>query len=383
MKILFDDWALPYLLKNDDFPVGGWAVELSSWIRGLEACACDVEVLTWTGANSHVGPGNPVHLREAYRREGGIRVLKYFYHHIPSIVAAVRESSPDVVIQACSGIETAIMALAARRSSATFVHRLASDSDVDERIVATTRWYERWAFHLGIARAHAILCQNSYQLERVRLLYPTKPAIVLHNPFQIPAGAANLGHRSRSYIAWIANFGPAKNVPLLYRVALQNPDTEFLVAGSFSGHATPETHAAVESLKSLPNVQMMGYLSRDKVPRFLADARCLLSTSLYEGMSNTFLEALSVGTPILVPTRVDPDGIIGRFGLGLVAGSDDELIDLPRKAKSMKDEHYRSMSDRARSYVAGSHDPRRIAYELLQFLKRNGLVDGDIGRYST
>jgi len=383
MKILFDDWALPYLLKNDDFPVGGWAVELSSWIRGLEACACDVEVLTWTGANNHVGPGNSVHLREAYRREGGIRVLKYFYHHIPSIVAAVRESSPDVVIQACSGIETAIMALAARRSNATFVHRLANDRDVDERIVAATRWYERWAFHLGISRADAILCQNSYQLERVRQLYPNKPATVLYNPFQVPVGAAHLGHGSRTYIAWIANFGPAKNVPLLYKVASQNPETEFRVAGGFSGLATPETHAAVDRLKSLPNVEMMGYLSRDKVPRFLAEARYLLSTSLFEGMSNTFLEALSVGTPILAPSRVDPDGIVGRFQLGLVAGGDEELIELPKTAMAIPDENYARISDGARKYVAQSHDPWRIATDLLQFLNANGLVDAERGRYRT
>jgi glycosyltransferase involved in cell wall biosynthesis len=374
MKILFDDWALPYLLKDDNVPVGGWAVELTSWIRGLEACACDVEVITWIGANDFIGHHNHVNLREAYRRQGGIRILKYFYHHIPAIVRAARQSSPDVVIQACSGIETAIMAVAAWGSGATFVHRLANDRDVDERIVDATRWYERWAFHFGMFCADAVVCQNGYQLDRVRHLYPKKPAIVLYNPFQVPDGASSLGCGSRRYIAWLANFGPAKNVPLLAKVAAENPDIEFRVAGAFSALATDETRAAVHALEALPNVRMMGYLSREQVPAFLANAKYLLSTSLFEGMSNTFLEALAVGTPILAPSRVDPDGILSRNSLGFVARNDDDLVRLPALVGSISDEEFQKLSGRVREYVREQHDPARLASRLLSFLESASLI---------
>lgn len=374
MKIIFDDWALPHLLKNDGFPVGGWAVELSSWIRGLQACHCEVEVITWVGANAFVDRPDHVPLREAYRREGGIRVLKYFYHHVPAIVRAVRQSAPDAVIQACSGIETAIMAVAAWGSRASYIHRLANDRDVDERLVAATRWYERWAFHFGMFCADAVICQNSYQLQRVRYLYPNKPSIVLYNPFEVPRGSSELGRAPRTYVAWLANFGPAKNIPLLRRVALENPDIEFRVAGAFSGLATDETRAVVRELESLPNVRLMGYLSREKVPEFLGNARYLLSTSHFEGMSNTFLEALSVGTPILAPSRVDPDGIVSRHGLGFVASTDDELAHLPKSALSISEEEFLSLSSRARAYVREHHDPVTLASRLLCFLEENALV---------
>lgn len=368
MKLLYMDWTLPYLLKDATVPVGGWAVELANWIAGLQAVGVDVEVLTWQGAGAYIGKPVPVKLREAYRRHGGVRVLKYFYHHIPSLVAATCAARPDVVIQACAGIETAMLAYAARRAGALFVHRLANDCDVDDRISIATRAYERLAFRWGMERTDAILCQNGYQAERVRALWPERPQTTLHNPFGVPASWGALGSGPRSYIAWIANFGPAKNVPLLARIAAANSSIQFRVAGGMSGLATSETLAAVEKLRELPNVELVGYLSRQDVPGFLAGARYLLTTSLYEGFSNTFLEALALGTPLLVPARVDPDGIVGRFGLGRVAATDEELLQLPAAAMAMQSQTYREVSARCRDYVLEAHEPAALARKLVTFL---------------
>lgn len=369
MKILFSDWTLPYLLKDANFPVGGWAVELGSWIYGLEAAGCEVEVLTWIGARDYVGEASTVKLREAYRLNSpGIPVLKYFYHHIPAIAAATRRAAPDVVIQACAGVETSIMAIAARYAGATYVHRLASDCDVDERLLNTVRPYQRLAFRWGIRRTDAIICQNSYQRERVRSLYPGTPATVIHNPFRPVPGLGRPEKDPRAYVAWIANFGPAKNLPLLQRVAVENPEIQFRVAGALSRLATAATLEAVEALKVLPNVTMVGYLSREAVSGFIGRAKYLLSTSLFEGMSNTFLEALAVGTPIICPARVDPDNIVARFQLGFTAIDDDELCGLLSAAFRIGNESYEKLAGRCFAYVREANNPQQIAETLLSFL---------------
>jgi glycosyltransferase involved in cell wall biosynthesis len=379
MKILFFDTALPYLLKDANYPVGGWAVELSNWIAGLQAAGAEVEVLTWRGANEYVGHPVGVHLRESYRPEGGIRILKYFYHHIPAIVAATRAARPDIVIQACSGLETGIMAFAAAQAGVPFVHRLASDCDVDDRIkMVTRRGYARVAYRWGMARAAAVLCQNSYQAGAARQRWPDLPQLLVYNPLSVPSGWHDLGRGGRSYVAWLANFGPAKNLPLLARVAAANPGIRFRVAGGMSGIATDEIRLAVEQLRGTPNVDLVGYLRRDEVPQFLAGAKCLLTTSHVEGFSNTFLEAFAVGTPIIAPQRVDPDGVIGRLRLGVVARDDEALMQVPAQVFALPADDYVELSERCRAYVLGAHDPRRLAQDLIRFLRtltpRSGAV---------
>lgn len=369
MKILFFDQTLPHLLKDADYPVGGWAVELSNWILGLQAIGAEVEVLTWRGANDYVGRQTHVQLREAYRPEGGIKVLKYLYHHVPAIVAAIRAARPDVVIQACSGLYTGIIAFAAKETGVPFVHRLAIDSDVDDRLrEVTPQLYARAAYRWGMARASGVLCQNAYQSQRARDLWPNHAQLVIHNPIAVPADEQIRSEGERRYVAWLANFGPAKNLPLLARVAEANPGLEFRVAGGFSGLATPDTQQAVERLRWLPNVELLGYLKRSQVMTFLAQAKCLLTTSRVEGFSNTFLEAFAAGTPVIAHRCVDPDGVIATHRLGLVAGDDEALLRLPAAIAALSAEEFEQVSARCRTYVRQAHDPQGLAGRLLEFL---------------
>ena len=55
----------------------------------------------------------------------------------------------------------------------------------------------------------------------------------------------------------------------------------------------------------------------------MASASVLCSTSEAEGFPNTFLEAWSVGLPVV--STWDPDGLIRRKDLGLVGKSVDDL----------------------------------------------------------
>ncbi len=70
-------------------------------------------------------------------------------------------------------------------------------------------------------------------------------------------------------------------------------------------------------LTKLQNVEFVGLIPHDEVTSFLTEAYCLLNTSLFEGFSNTFLEAFSVGTPV-VTLGVNPDFILTIYDLGFV-----------------------------------------------------------------
>jgi len=113
VRILSVDFSIPYLLKDDDHPIGGWAVQLSIWLRALENAGHEAALLAWKGALAHVGSGQQIKLIAAYDPAQGVRIAKYFYSYIPKVLAAARAYRPDIIIQGARGLGTAIRAFVA------------------------------------------------------------------------------------------------------------------------------------------------------------------------------------------------------------------------------------------------------------------------------
>jgi glycosyltransferase involved in cell wall biosynthesis len=95
----------------------------------------------------------------------------------------------------------------------------------------------------------------------------------------------------------------------------------------------------------------------------------LLSTSAYEGFSNTFLEAFAAGTPVVARRAVDPDSIIGRNDLGLVADDAPGLSDAVIRLGAMGDDEYSRLTERCREYVVTNHSGRSKVPELIEAIR--------------
>jgi len=370
MKILFIDFSLPYLLKDSNYPVGGWAVELQTWLQGIKQAGAETGVLTWKGASEYVGRPLDFELLGTYNPKQGIKVLKYFYLYIPAMLRAARAFKPDVIIQACCGLNTGIMAFIANRLGVPFIYRVANDMDADERYTDRLRGYEQFAYRSGLHKARAILCQNQYQHDRLQQWFPNKPLHILHNPFDIERNLPQTKFKKeKRYIAWLGVFSRQKNMSLLHHISGRLPDVKFHIAGMESKTIDPETCRAIEQLKRMPNVHFVGYVQRKDVLEFLSGAVALLSTSHYEGFSNTFLEALVSGTPIIAPRRVDPDLIITNNKLGLTSEQDEKLSQLIEEMWNLEERTYETLAEKCRSYVLTHHDPVGKSEELMTILR--------------
>ena len=369
VRVLSIDFSIPYLLKDDDYPIGGWAVQLSIWLRALESAGHEAALLTWKGAVAHVGSGQQIKLIETYDPAHGVRVAKYFYSYIPKILAAARSYHPDVMIQGAGGVHTAIMAFVAGQLGIPFVHRICNDINVDERCKLDLRFYEWIAYSWARHRTAAFLCQNEYQREKLAALFPGKPIYLLHNAVVVAEdAAAPLPRAERRYVAWLGVFRNGKNLPLLLRIAQELPEVKFRVAGMPERDADQSTLDAVNGLRHLPNVELVGYVRRADVQQFLSEATMLLCTSDFEGFSNVFLEAFAVGTPVVTRRQVDPDSIIVRHTLG--ASADDELT-LSKSVKAFWDmdaNEYNALARRCQIYVKANHSPTVKASELIAAL---------------
>jgi hypothetical protein len=84
------DFSIPYLLKDENYRIGGWTIELSTWLGALERADHRPLCLPWKGALAHVASAQRIKLIETYDSARGVRVAKWFYSHVPKILAAAR-----------------------------------------------------------------------------------------------------------------------------------------------------------------------------------------------------------------------------------------------------------------------------------------------------
>jgi len=124
----------------------------------------------------------------------------------------------------------------------------------------------------------------------------------------------------------------------------------------------------VNGLRHLPNVELVGYVRRADVQRFLAEATMLLCTSDFEGFSNVFLEAFAAGTPVMTRRQVDPDSIVMRYSLGASAEDEFALSNSVKAFWDMDANDYNAIARRCQTYVRAHHSPKVTARQLIAAL---------------
>ena len=369
MKILYFDFDIPYLIKDANYPVGGAAVEWLNWIKGFQKNQDEVGILTWKGAGAFLeDDADQYPVVETFGRDEGIRYLRIYSLRLPRFMEAISKYRPDVVIQGCASITTGLLAVAADQMGVPFVYRAANDMDADDRYKTRLSFLEAFFYRLGLRRSQGIVCQNQYQYQKFKKQFPEKPAIILHNPYEMPDDPILNPIEKRKYIAWLGVFQPQKNLPALYEIVKALPQYQFRIGGKLSKSSVDDaTRQALKDLENAPNVTFEGYIKRTQIASFLSKAYVLLNTSHYEGFSNTFLEAFATGTPIVTTRKVDPDTIVERNQLGMIS---EDYQGLPTCIEQVVNhDDYQGMAERCQKYVIEKHNPLTLAAEFTDFLE--------------
>jgi glycosyltransferase involved in cell wall biosynthesis len=367
LKLLFWDFQIPFLLKNDNYPVGGACVRQLALAKGLSSLGHKVGILTWKGAREYVGKDAEFDIVESYSLTIGIRKLRYLCYRFPALLKATKDYQPDFIFQKCFGVDTGTMCLISRILKIPFVYMGSNDIDADGRYRQRLDYLNSKIYEFGIRNANKIIAQNIYQMNEFNKRFKGVNISIVHNPFfcensELP-GPKPL--RDRKYVAWLGVFQPQKNVQALLEIIKKTPELKYRIEGMLQTDSKDDIKAVVKEISSRPNVEMAGYLGRDEVIPFLADSIALLNTSNYEGFSNTFLESWLAGTPVI--TRlIDPDKIISTRGIGMVAEAYAEIPALLRKLNGSM--NYQSLARRCRDYVTKNHNTRIIAQKFINSL---------------
>jgi len=364
IKILYIDFDVPHLLKDDDFPAGGIANEWISWIEGIKKTGNKIGVLTWEGAKKFINKELDFDIIESYDPKKGIPVLRFFYYTLPNFLKAIKRYNPDIIIQDGATYLTFMGALASKILGKTFVYRIGSDRDVDDRIKKNMGKRAQVIYSIALRSTDIFVCQNEYQYKALKEKFPKKKIVIIDPPFDMKKDLITMNGNHRSYIAWMGNFRYEKNIAALVPIARFLPDINFKITGKPTGNIDKVSLNALEELKILRNVEFVGYIKKSDILPFVSNAIALLNTSHLEGFPMTFLEAWTAGTPVITTRNANPNNLITKYNLGIVADSYDNLPDVIKKI--IDSEPNKDLRIRCREYVEKHHAPKTLVRKLIE-----------------
>ena len=366
-KFFFTQVSNIELIVEDGEPSGGAVVATHVWMSALNSLGHEVYLLRYEDDSRPILQDyNWVKAYKVHHSNKGLPILRWVYYRFPKLYKALKSIKPDILVNSIPAWPSYFIAKICRKLQIKMVIRLANDNMLDERIKLTHKPFERYFISKAFQECHCIMAQNDFQFQSLKNKYPQKPVIKIANPFLIEKKFLIPKLKPEGYIAWVANFRFQKNLQLLYNISVSMPNESFLIAGEPLIPLDPESSEFMEKLQGLPNVTFAGKVSRGQILHFLQKAKFLLNTSRYEGFSNTFLEAMQTGTPIISTPNVNPDNIISNYGLGLLYLNPNDLTD---SLNNLSDEDYAMFSKNCISYIQEYHDHLTLGEKLMGFLE--------------
>lgn len=362
---------MPALLKDSDEIIGGAAVQWKSWIKGIKQSGNEIGVLTFKGATNYIAGTLDFDIVESFDPNYHKGKVRFFYHKFKMLYLMIKRYRPDYLIQTSASSQTFILMIIAKMVGIHFIHRIASDVHVDEQITKlVSNKKDVFFFRLGLKYSDFILAQNRYQYSKLKDKYPKKNIYLTHNPYELDSQETDiLPYQERKYIAWIGNFRKIKNLEALLLAAKNLPTIQFKIAGKEHENLDQTTINSLIQLKKLKNVDFVGYLIRDRIKPFLSRAIALLNTSHNEGFPNTFLEAWSLGVPVITTRFVNPDEIINKNNLGKVAVDYSQLSELIQSLYRLNELEYNKLALNCYEHVKKNHNPKILAERLVFYLR--------------
>ncbi|MCC7293827.1 MAG: glycosyltransferase family 4 protein [Phycisphaerales bacterium] len=323
--------------------VGGAEQQMALLARELARRGRAVSFITRDVGQGDGASVNGVRVWKAYADDGGWPGLRFFHPRLSGLWSAMRRADADVYYQRMAEQTTGIVAAFCARKGRRFVYAAASDYDCMSALPRLRKLRERCLYRYGLRRAHVVLAQTRSQCALLRESFGVRASVLANASEDLsdvavdaqgcrdspssrndvlaesnPGGSA-AGHSDRNAkrprILWVGRFTPEKRLSWALEAARQCPKMDFGIVGDGADALMRE---AREAARPLQNVTLLGRIPHERMRDCYVRADLLLCTSEREGFPNTFLEAWSLGLPVV--TTFDPDGVVAGERLGAAAG---------------------------------------------------------------
>ncbi|MCR9016490.1 glycosyltransferase family 4 protein [Aquiflexum gelatinilyticum] len=362
-KILFyQDQTLDFFVEGG-IPLGGSAIESFVWMKSLHELGFKVYQFQKSSDN-RILKNDMLWINIVKTYDDRIRRKWYWYwYRLPIVFFVLLRYRFDYLYTAIPTWETYYYGRLCKILGIKHIVRIASDNITSRRDGINQAEID--LIFKGISSADVISVQNVFQQKSIKKRIPSSNVVLIYNPIVIDKFFFKPKDKMGGYIAWVANFRDVKNMALLYEIASKLPSDRFKIAGQPLIPLEPETEDSLKKLKTLCNVDFLGRIEQSEILSFYRGAKFLLNTSKFEGFSNTFLEAMITGTPILTTPKVNPDEIISKFDLGVIYSNAE---DLTAYLANLSESAYLQKSVNCVKYVGTKHDHIALGKKLIDII---------------
>jgi glycosyltransferase involved in cell wall biosynthesis len=298
-----------------------------------------------------------IRIFKAYAKGDGVRGLRFFHPRWSGLSAAMARANADLYYQRGADCETGQVGLWCRLRRRRFIFAAANDSDCDSSLYALTSRREKVLYRLGLRLADAVTAQTATQQALLRRNMGVE-ATVVRNCGSTAGGQAYSGPLSINpggplHVLWVGRISEQKRLEWLLDVAERRPEITFDVVGA-PNEESSYSSSVIARAGGIRNIKMHGRVPHAKMAEYYQRCHVLCCTSAYEGFPNTFLEAWSLGIPVV--STFDPDGVIAANGLGWVAQDVERVVVCLRRIIQSPDV-WTEASEAVRRYYLANHTP--------------------------
>jgi glycosyltransferase involved in cell wall biosynthesis len=284
--------------------IGGAEVQQAVLARLLAAAGHRVSMISLDYGQPERAQVDGITVHKAFEPDAGLPVLRYLHPRLTSMWRALGEADADVYYYRSASMWVGVVAEFCRRNGRGSIYAGASDRDFDQGAGGQIRYArDRWLYQRGLAAVDRIVVQNELQARNCRAQYG-REAVLIPSCYQLPEDSRPAADSS-DRILWVGTIQPNKRPEQLLELARRLPQRRFVMVGGPAIGASAEYYEGIKrEAQSLPNLQFRGFLPIAEAERCFDDARLLVSTSLFEGMPNVFLQAWARGIPTVATVDV-------------------------------------------------------------------------------
>jgi glycosyltransferase involved in cell wall biosynthesis len=303
---------------------------------------------------------------KTFRPAAGIPAARFLHPRLTGIWAALRRADADIYYQSCAGMMTGVVAAFCKFHHRTFLFRTAHDTDCipGEQLVRFRR--DRIIYEYGLRNAHHIAVQGLHQRELLRRHYEldgAPVAMAVEPPSEAAEPVRDID------ILWVNNFRPFKRPELAVNLARRLSNRRMTMIGGPCPGLGEYFEGVRRSARGIPGLDFVGPVPYRQVNEFFHRARLFVNTSRSEGFPNSFLQAWIRGVPVV--SFFDPDGLIGRHGLGAVPADFDQMAAAAERFLDVPAER-EAAGARARRFAWAHYAPEAVALQYLRLLDGAG-----------
>jgi len=342
-----------YPLFNPDCKVTFGGAEVDLYILGKKLAedeTFDVNFIVGNFGQKKIEIYNQIKVHRGYK----FKANKFL--QITILIIKIIAVKTDIYIQEGASGGTGVIAFLCAILGKKFIYRTASDIDCDGTFIKK-KIIEGILYRWGLKYADLIIVQNKNNYLQLKAFLNLESQVI-KNGLEIPI----ITPKNKETILWVARSEELKQPFLFLDIAKRFPVEKFVMVCPISNYNSVDINKLKTEAKNLSNVDFVSYVPFHNINKYYEQAKVFISTSIYEGFPNTFVQAALNATPVLT-LNVNPDHFLDDYKCGYCARNN--FSDLVAELNSILNDKtkWEIMSKNIYNYALNNNDIDKIIGE--------------------